>query len=651
MFSNNPLLAQLKEKLHADTPRVTGTVKATDKGFGFLETEDGQSLFLPPPMMKRVMHNDRIEAIVHENDGKKSAEPETLVTPGLERFIARIRKRDNRFFVIPDHPSISVSIPVRFKRGLEESQFQEGDWVVANIVRHPLKPNDRSFFAQVNELIAANAQANVPWRVTLARHALEYASPEGPQEWPLHEEGLERTDLTALPFFTIDSRTTRDMDDALHIEPRQEGGWLLRVAIADPTAYVSEGDAVDSEARQRAFTVYLPGQNVTMLPEILADDLCSLHAEAERPALACDITIGADGELLGHTFYAATVKSHAQLAYEDVSDWIESKGEWAPDFEQGEIQLRALNELTEARTAWRMQHAVVFKDRPDYVFDLDNEGNVLNIRAEHRRIAQRMIEEAMILANVCCAETLSAEVGHGIFNAHQGIALEKVDQAITFLAEQDITATREQLTDIDAYRRLRQDIDARGDAWLETRLRRFQGYTAMSAAPAPHFGMGLARYATWTSPIRKYGDMVNHRLLKAVLLSKSTSDSTPAEAMTVHLSERRRLNRMAERDVKDWLYVRYLSAAIPAGEVFDAELVDIRRGGLRVRLDANGASVFVPASTLAADKTTLAIDDKAGLINIAGECRFRLGDRVRVVLTDAREETRSLIGRVDAPAA
>lgn len=648
MFSNNPLLAQLKEKLHADTPRVTGTVKATEKGFGFLETEDGQSLFLPPPMMKRVMHGDRVEAVVHEKDDKKSAEPETLVTPGLERFIARIKKRDNRLFVVPDHPSISQSISVRFKRGLDEKDFKEGDWVVAHMTRHPLKPDDRSFFAQVDELIAANAQANVPWRVTLARHALEYASPEGPTEWPAREEGLERRDLTALPFFTIDSRTTRDMDDALHVSPREEGGWTLRVAIADPTAYIGEGDKVDLEARQRAFTVYLPGQNVTMLPEILADDLCSLRADAERLALACDIQIAENGELLDHTFYAAKVKSHAQLAYENVSDWVEGNGTWAPDFEQGETQLSSLAALTEARTAWRMQHAVVFKDRPDYVFDLDDEGNVLGIRAEHRRIAQRMIEEAMIVANVCCAETLSAEVGHGIFNAHQGIALEKVDQAIAFLAEQDITATREQLIDIGMYRSLRQDIDAREDAWLDARLRRFQGYTAMSATPAPHFGMGLERYATWTSPIRKYGDMVNHRLLKAVLLNQSTTDSTPAETTTLHLGERRRLNRMAERDVKDWLYVRYLAAAIPAGEAFDAEVMDIRRGGLRARLEANGASVFVPASTLAADKTTLGIDDKAGTVSIAGECRYRLGDKVRVVLTDAREETRSLIGRLDA---
>ena len=645
MFSNNPLLAQLKQQLHADTPRATGVVKGTDKGFGFLETDDGQSYFLPPPMMKRVMHGDRIEAVIHEENEKKSAEPEKLIEPFLERFIGRIRKREGRLFVIPDHPSISLAITSRVKRDMDEAALQEGDWVVARMVRHPMNPNDRSFFAQVDELIATNDQPNAPWRVTLARHALEYASPESPAEWTLREEGLERRDLTAMPFFTIDSRSTKDMDDALSIRAHETDGWVLSVAIADPTAYVDEGDVIDREARQRAFTVYLPGQNVTMLPESLADDLCSLREKEDRPALACDIHIAADGSLVSHDFYAATVRSHAQLAYENVSDWLEDKGEWAPSFERGEEQLRDLAALTEARTAWRQQHAVVFKDRPDYVFDLDEAGNVLDIRAEHRRIAQRMIEESMILANVCCAETLYKKMGYGIFNTHQGFAEEKIDQALAFLAEQGIDASREQLNDIDAYRQLRHTLDERGDAWLDARIRRFQGYTAMSATPAPHFGMGLERYATWTSPIRKYGDMINHRLLKAMLLGLQATGAAPEET-TLHLAERRRLNRMAERDVKDWLYVRYLANAIASEQVFKGELVDIRRGGLRVRLDANGASVFVPASTIVADKTTLAIDDKEGHVLVSGECHYRLGDPVSVVLIEAREETRSLIGRL-----
>ncbi|MDC6662951.1 RNB domain-containing ribonuclease, partial [Leclercia adecarboxylata] len=168
----------------------------------------------------------------------------------------------------------------------------------------------------IDELVAKSDDPAVPWRVTLARHALEPECPDAGTDWPLIDEGLSREDLTATPFFTIDGEKTRDMDDALHIAARAEGGWRLSVAIADPTAYVEEGHAADLEARTRAFTVYLPGQNVTMLPEQLADDLCSLWENQERPALACTLDINADGSLGDYRFFSANVKSHAKLVYD-----------------------------------------------------------------------------------------------------------------------------------------------------------------------------------------------------------------------------------------------------------------------------------------------------------------------------------------------
>ncbi|MDR5859364.1 exoribonuclease II [Halomonas eurihalina] len=643
MLQNNSALAQLKQQIRDNTPRVEGVIKATERGFGFLETEDGTSYFVPPPAMKQVLHGDRVGAILHEEGEKKSVEPDTLIEQGLERFIARVRKRDGRLAVIPDHPSISNVLKARVKRSLDEASLDDGDWVEARLVRHPLKPDDRAFFAQIDELVAKHDNPAVPWRVTLARHALEQASPEGGDDWPLRDEGLQREDLTEAPFFTIDNAKTRDMDDALRIEPRDNGGWRLTVAIADPTAYVAEGDGVDLEARTRAFTVYLPGQNVTMLPEHLADDLCSLWENQDRPALACTLDVEADGSFGDYRFFAATVRSHARLAYDDVSDWLEDQGEWAPEPAIGE-QLKALRDLTEARTAWRAEHALVFKDRPDYVFDLDDAGNVLNIRTEQRRIANRMIEESMIAANACCAHLLAEHVGHGIFNVHRAFEPDKAEAAREFLADQDIEVALEALTELPRYKELKRELEGRDDAWLDARLRRFQGFTSMSARPGPHFGLGLSAYATWTSPIRKYGDMVNHRLIKRVL----KGEQAPAEAsleLTEQLTERRRLNRMAERDVKDWLYVRYLGTHAESGEAFDAEIIAINRGGMRVRLTANGATAFVPAPLMHSDRDKVVIDDKEGRIQIEGEERFKLGDPVRVALTEAREETRSLVGR------
>nr|WP_298412792.1 exoribonuclease II [uncultured Halomonas sp.] len=643
MLQNNALLAQLKQQIRETTPRVEGVIKGTDRGFGFLETDNGESYFVPPPAMKQVLHGDRVEAVLKEEGDKKSVEPEKLIEAGLDRFIARVQKRDGRLAVIPDHPSINNVLKARIKRSLDEDSIEDGDWVVARLVRHPLKPDDRAFFSQIDELIAKHDDPAVPWRVTLARHALEQASPQSNEDWVLADEGLERKDLTDTPFFTIDGENTRDMDDALYIESRSSGGWRLSVAIADPTAYVAEGHAVDLEAQTRAFTVYLPGQNVTMLPEVLADDLCSLKEGQERPVLVCEVNVSADGSLGDYRFFAATMRSHARLVYDKVSDWLENQGDWAPEKTIGN-QLQALAAMTEARTGWRTQHALVFKDRPDYVFDLDAAGNVLDVRIEERRIANRMIEESMIAANACCADLLADKVGHGIFNVHRAFEPEKADAALEFLTAQQIEVAREALLELPRYRELKRALEERNDAWLDARLRRFQGFTSMAARPGPHFGLGLSAYATWTSPIRKYGDMVNHRLIKRVL----KNERAPAEAselLTERLTERRKLNRMAERDVKDWLYVRYLTPAAKAQQPFEAEVININRGGMRVRLAANGATAFVPAPLMHSDRDKVAIDDKEGRIHIEGEEHFKLGDDVQVILTEAREDTRSLVAR------
>ncbi|MGM0912808.1 MAG: exoribonuclease II [Pseudomonadota bacterium] len=643
MLQNNALLAQLKQQIRSTTPRVEGVIKATEKGFGFLETDEGDSYFVPPPAMKQVLHGDRVAAVLHEEGEKKSVEPDTLIEQGLDRFIARVQKREGRLAVVPDHPSIKNVLKARIKRSLDEATIGDSDWVVARLVRHPLKADDRGFFTQIDELVAKADDPAVPWRVTLARHALEQECPDAGDDWPLRDEGLVREDLNAEPFFTIDGEKTRDMDDALRIVPRADGGWDLSVAIADPTAYVEEGHAADLEARTRAFTVYLPGQNVTMLPEQLADDLCSLWEGKERPVLACTLTVHADGSLGDYRFFAATATSHAKLVYDHVSDWLEGQGEWAPEAEIGE-QLKALRDLTLARAAWRAEHALVFKDRPDFVFDLDAAGNVLDIRTEERRIANRMIEESMIAANACCADLLAEHVGHGIFNVHRAFEDDKAEAAQEFLASQEIEVEREALTELSRYRELKRELEGRDDAWLDARLRRFQGFTSMSAKPGPHFGLGLPAYATWTSPIRKYGDMVNHRLIKRVL----KGEQAPAEAslaLTEQLTERRRLNRMAERDVKDWLYVRYLSPAAEAQETFDAEVIQINRGGMRVRLTANGATAFVPAPMMHSERNKVAIDDKEGRIQVESEERYKLGDHLRVALVEAREETRSLVAR------
>ncbi|CCK14640.1 Exoribonuclease II [Cronobacter universalis NCTC 9529] len=274
MFQDNPLLAQLKQQLHSQTPRAEGVVKATEKGFGFLEVDAQKSYFIPPPQMKKVMHGDRVIAVIHTEKEKESAEPEELIEPFLTRFVGRVQKKDDRLSIVPDHPLLKDAIPCRAERGVSHD-FQNGDWAVAEMRRHPLK-GDRGFYAELTQFITFGDDHFVPWWVTLARHNLEREAPDGVATEML-DENLTREDLTALDFVTIDSASTEDMDDALYVEALEGDRLQLTVAIADPTAWIAEGSKLDNIAKVRAFTNYLPGFNIPMLPRELSDDLCSLR--------------------------------------------------------------------------------------------------------------------------------------------------------------------------------------------------------------------------------------------------------------------------------------------------------------------------------------------------------------------------------------
>lgn len=656
LLKNNSLLSQLKSQLRETTPRVEGRIKGTDRGFGFLETEDGKSYFVPPPYMKKVLHGDLVKAVLHEeadNKGqmRENAEPEELLEIGLTRFIGRIQKVQGKLAVVPDHPSIKQALRGKTVNGLDGKSLTDGDWVVASLVSHPLQANQNNFLVEITQLIAKSDDHYAPWSVILARHNLPSEQPIIEEDWTLNDpSGLVREDFTAENFFTLDSESTLDMDDALAIQARAEGGWVLKVAIADPTAYIAEGSVADIEAKSRAFTLYLPARTVTMLPKTLSDDLCSLMENQRRPALVATITLDAQGAQVGSAELAAGwVESKAKLDYLKVSDWLEGKGDWQPANEQLASDLKALEAFAAARLAWRHDNALVFKDMPDYNFVLDADGKVTDIVTEERRIGHKIVEETMLLANVCASHFLAEKTGQGVYNLHLGFDSEKVAGALELITEQGLTYnneafTAENLATLAGFRHLRLALDNLESGWLDARLRRFQGFSMLSIVPGPHFGLGFEYYATWTSPIRRYGDLLNHRLIKAVLAEEKAlhlDDNLPEQ-----LTNARKTNRLAEREVKDWLYARFLEEKV--GERFEAEIFNINRGGMRARLTANGAAVFIPGSAIHAVKDEIICDAENSWIKIKDEVQYRVTDKIQVELTEVKVDQRSIIARPSA---
>jgi exoribonuclease-2 len=642
MLQDNPLLAQLKQQLHAQTLRFDGTVKGTDKNFGFLEVDGQKTYFIPPQYMKKVMHGDQVTAAIHIEKDREVAEPEVLIEPALTRFVGQIRHKNNKLFVIADQPNINDLIPCRPVNRLDRT-FNEGDWVIAEIRQHPLK-NGAYFNAEITEFITDGQDKFAPWWVTLARYQLEKQAPSI-ESLEMLDEGLARRDLTDLPFFTIDSQKTEDMDDALYLEEHSDGKLKLFVAIADPTAYIAENSPLDAIAQKRAFTHYLPGFEIPMLPMELSNNLCSLRPNQKRPALLCSVSVNADGSLADDIeFSACWIESKAKLAYDDVSDWLELNQHWQPNDVNIERQLRLLQRFSQSRYQWRLEHAMVFKDKPDYRFILDDQANVTTIKIEHRRTANRMIEEAMIAANMCAAKVLTEKLGFGVFNVHSGFDHTKFDQIDGILKENDIEFDVSKLTSLTGFCQLRRMLDQQTSSYLDMRTRRYQNYAETSLTPAPHFGLGLESYATWTSPIRKYGDIINHRLLKAFLTG--TKAAQPDESLPPLLSERRRMTKLAEREISDWLYVRYLQSRPNSEQLYSAEIIDVTRGGARVRLLDNGAIAFIPAPLIHPVREEIICQQDKGCILLNGAGYLRQGDKVNVMITEIKQESRSIIAKL-----
>lgn len=657
MFQDNPLLVQLKQQIHDSKEQVEGVVKSTDKAYGFLEC-DKKNYFIAPPSMKKVMHGDKIKATIEKQGDKEQAEPESLIEPMLTRFIAKVRfNKDNKLQVLVDHPSINQPIGAQQAKSVKE-ELQEGDWVVAHLKTHPLR-DDRFFYATINQFICRAEDELAPWWVTLARHEQSRYPVQGAEHYEMLDQKT-RENLTALHFVTIDSESTMDMDDALYIEPITQNstqtGWKLVVAIADPTAYIALDCQIEQEAKQRCFTNYLPGFNIPMLPRELSDELCSLIANQTRPALVCYIETDLAGNITAKPhFVSAYVQSKAKLVYNNVSDYLEqTNNQWQPETPETAQQIHWLHQFTKARIQWRKTHSLLFKEKPDYAFVLAENGKVQEIKAEYRRIANQIVEEAMIIANICAAQFLHENAKTGIFNTHSGFDKKYLENTHNFLmanlaneqnqAELAERYSVENLATLNGYCQMRHDIDHLESDYVALRLRRYLTFSEFKSELAPHFGLGLEGYATWTSPIRKYSDMVNHRLIKAVLAQQPCEK--PQNEVLARLQEARRQNRLVERDIADWLYCRYLAPKVAENVEFNAEVQDVMRAGLRVQLLENGASLFIPAATLHNNKEEIQLNPDELALYIKGDRTYKIGDMVKVKLTEVKETTRSIIGEI-----
>lgn len=546
-------------------------------------------------------------------------------TPGGGGRVEPVERRQHEFVVSPDDTRGAV----------------DGDLV-------EIEPSSRLRaglpIGSVAEVIGSLHTEKAISTIALHAHSIPHVFPktvsaEADAAGPATMDGRE--DWRELPLVTIDPRDAKDHDDAVHAapdtDPANAGGFVVTVAIADVSWYVRPGSRLDAEAKLRGNSVYFPDRVVPMLPERISNDLCSLRDGVDRPALAVRMAFDRDGEKRSQRFHRIMMRSHAKIAYQDAQAAIDGEdGLVAPD-----ILNKVLRPLWDAYAALkrgRERRGPLDLDLPERKILLDGQGRVDRVIVPDRLDAHKLIEEFMIQANVAAAEVLEARGQALIYRVHDSPSLAKMEALRDFLRTLELPLAKAGALRPAHFNGILHAVkDTEHESLVNEVILRSQSQAVYAPENLGHFGLNLARYAHFTSPIRRYADLIVHRALVSALglgeggLSREDEDGLEATAEAISQAERRAM--AAERDTVDRLIAHHLAGRI--GEEFDGKIQGVTKSGLFVQLPTFGADGFIPISTLGADYYHY---DEIGHALVGERSRrgFRLGDTVEVKLVEAQ---------------
>ena len=629
---------------------IPGVVLANADGYGFLRPDEGgDDLYLSPQQMRMVLHGDRVLASVVGIDrrGRRQGAIAEVLQRRSPRLVGRVVVENGVTLVSPDDRRLHQDVMV--PPG-QEQDARAGQIVVAEITDPPTP--HRGPLGRIVSVLGERLQPSLLVEMAIASHDL-------PHEWPpavlrdaaqvepqvTAAERAGRTDLRKLPLVTIDGADARDFDDAVYAEPRRGGGWRLIVAIADVSHYVKVGSPLDREAYERSTSTYFPGFVVPMLPETLSNGICSLNPKVDRLCMVCEMQVDADGEVVKSKFYDAVMRSHARLTYDIVWQAVGLLDPEARDQVADVLpQLEHLHTLYKAMAAQRKRRGAIDFETPEVKFRLDQRGEVESMGATERNDAHKLIEECMIAANVQAATFLSKKKIPALFRAHEPPPAEKYEDLQQFLREFKLRMPPvEEVTPGDFADILALVHDRPERELIQSVLLRAQSLAAYQPENRGHFGLSLEAYAHFTSPIRRYPDLLVHRAIRFALTGGKPKDYfyTPAEmaAMAVHCSQRERRAEEAERDVDERFKTAWLSKHV--GSEFDGVITGVTSFGLFVELEESRVSGLVHISQLANDYYHFDPVRKLLKGERTGE-QFRLGDHVRVQVLRASLEERKI---------
>ena len=631
MFKGNAALMALKQAMaeqkseqaaiEAAEPKVEGRVDGHPKGYGFLRVDSLTSYFITPPQMKHCLPGDLVRArIVEEKPGSSNAVIEEIVEHGLLEFFGTVRVRSDSYFIVPESSSLKgwFYIPHSMRAGLVDGHVVKGV-----VTQHPFRSGKAQ--ARVGMIVGHESDKDVIWKLALARQAIARQSDLGGQLAESTRPPLAAAhDLTAIPFVTIDGESTQDMDDAVYAE-KHGNGWRLWVAISDVDGHLLPGSAVDLDAQQRAVTAYLPGMVVPMLPAQLSDNSLSLMKGVTRAVICAKMEIGRDGSLLSTVFSQAIITSRAKLTYQAVSDYVSGQTD-LPEAAEIKTNIKNLYWMSKALNNWRDTHALVAADSSDYRLVV-SDYQLANIIQEERNEAMKIIEECMVVANRAFAELMRDAQVPFVSRRQDGFTAAALPKISAIARHLGIEVTDDTLQTPAKISEVLRAVNASGRLDLQLATRSTLSPSFYDCENGHHASLGLPAYGTWTSPIRKYADLINHRQLKALWLGGGQAKTIdPAMMEQVNLSNR--AASRAEREVANRLYCKHLEYRV--AELLDGQVVSIRPNGIDVEIKGVGARVFVHKRTFSAPADLVTNNDMGTECLVNGQLIVSLGQSVQV---------------------
>ncbi|OIN91465.1 MAG: ribonuclease R [Comamonadaceae bacterium CG1_02_60_18] len=658
---------------------VEGVVMGHRDGHGFVVRDDGEAdIYLPPNEMRAVLHKDRVKARVVRSDRK--GRPEGRVVEIIERssqvIIGRLLHESGIWIVAPEDKRYGQDVMIpKAATGLA----QAGQVVVVELTEPPAlfgQPVGRikEVLGDIDdpgmEIEIAVRKYSVPHEFSEACTAQARALPDKVQ--PLDK--VQRVDLTDIPLVTIDGEDARDFDDAVYCEPNRIGkgrsaasGWRLLVAIADVSHYVENGSAIDIDAYERATSVYFPRRVIPMLPEKLSNGLCSLNPEVERLCMVCDMVVTEDGEVSAYQFYPAVMFSHARFTYTEVAAILaNTRGPEAMRRQARINDLINLHDVYHALLKSRQRRGAVDFETVETQIVCDEAGHIEKIVPRTRNDAHKLIEEAMLAANVCSADFIAQGKHAGLYRVHEGPPPEKVEILRNYLKVMGVGMTVSDEPSPGEFQAIANATKDRPDAaQIHSMLLRSMQQAIYTPINSGHFGLAFDAYTHFTSPIRRYPDLLVHRVIKAILakgkyqlpvlptpgeahaklskrLEKNLASRVRApeqkprklnaemqawQAAGLHCSANERRADEASRDVEAWLKCKYMREHL--GEEYAGVVSSVTSFGLFVTLDAMYVEGLVHITELGGEY--FRFDEVRQ--ELRGErtgIRYALGSRVRV---------------------